>query len=165
MRTIEPITALCIIFSVDSLFADNLGIAGKGIANALDKVGLEMFVGILVPLLGAMLYRIIQIMLQRLPTRWRWANNKLTLGIVNRLLSWLFGKTTMLYNAKLSGKNVKTQNALDGWSVVDHYEKASKALKKEAVKHLARKGGILKAYEKAIEELDYAHYPGKNMEE
>lgn len=111
--------------------SDSLGVAGDGITKLFQKIGLsEALVGGLVTVLGAAAFRVIQIVLQRLPTKWKWVNNRLTLGIINRVLSWAFGKTTMLYNAQL---------------VNDQKEelKAKEELKKTALKHLSRNGGIL----------------------
>ena len=126
---------------------DSLGIAGEQITGLFRKFGLsELLVSSVVSILGAVAFRGLQVILQKLPTRWRWVNNKLTLGIVNRLLSYLFGKTTMIYNARLS---VIEPNP-SAETVVEEYNKSKEQLRKEALKHLGRKGGVLQEFEKAI---------------
>lgn len=128
------------IVGVVNVFADSItdsiGVVGgflSPIISKFDPSGKTLL--LIISLLSAAAFRGVQIVLQILPTRWSWVNNKLTVSIVSKLISLLFGKTTLLYNAQPS----------DG--------KAKVELKKEAAKHLARHGGILSAYEDAMKEL------------
>jgi hypothetical protein len=111
---------------------DSLGIVGTALVDLLGKIDLGgQGVGALMALLSAVVFRAVQIVLQKLPTKWRWVDNRLTLGIVNRVLASIFGKTTMIYNGKID---------------TAHKED----LRKEAMKHLSRNGGILQEFEKAV---------------
>jgi len=122
---------------------DSIGTVGIQIGQLFKKIGLsESLVSGLVPVLGAAAFRLFQIILQKLPTKWKWVNNKLTLGIVNKILSGLFGKTTMIYNAQITLTSDPAAN-----------EKAKNKLKEEAAKHLARNGGILNAFNNAMKEM------------
>jgi hypothetical protein len=91
----------------------------------------------LVGILGPLVYRLIQKGLQRLPTRWRWVNNRLTVGILDRLMSYLFGKTVLLYNMRIVAAPEDT-------------EAAKAAARKVAMDHLARNGGILQEVNRAL---------------
>ncbi|MBT8490154.1 MAG: hypothetical protein KJN62_03810 [Deltaproteobacteria bacterium] len=120
---------------------DSVGAVGVQLYAFAGKFGMEAMVGTAVSLLGAIVFRVIQIVLQKLPTKWKWVNNKLTLGFVNRLLSRAFGKTTMIYNAQIKS------SAIDG---VASERRRQEELKKVAIKHLSRNGGIMQAFEAAM---------------
>lgn len=121
---------------------DTLGIVGNVLIDQLDKIGLAQVVtGALVSALGAISYRVIQVILQKIPTKWRWVgNNVIVKGILNKIIGKLFGKTTLLYNMQLEEEDKRFKEAHD-------------RARKEAIKHLSRKGGILKEFEKAMEKL------------
>lgn len=111
---------------------DTLGLITNTVADKLPE-----YLNILIPVItaiGAALFRIAQKSLQRLPTRWKWVNNRLTVSIMGKIVGVLFGKTTLLYNAK----------------IVDD-ETANAELKKTALKHLSRQGGILHDFNKVVE--------------
>ena len=147
MKKVICFILMLFAFTIVAAAELSTGIAGKGITALFQKIGLsEALVGGLVSVLGAAAFRGVQVILQKLPTRWRWVNNKLTLGIVNRLLSHLFGKTTMIYNARLSV--IEPNPSTD--TVIEEYNKSKEQLRKEALKHLGRKGGVLQEFEKAI---------------
>jgi hypothetical protein len=122
---------------------DTLGLIGNALSAALSKIKfpVESIVAI-VGVLSMVAYRGTQILLQRLPTKWKWINNKLTLGIIDKIFVFLFGKTTALYNAKV-----------EAMKMIDN-EKASAALREVAAKHLSRHGGILKAFEDAMKNMN-----------
>jgi hypothetical protein len=80
---------------------------------------------------GAVVYRWMQIYLQKLPTKWHWVgNNIVAKGLLNKIVGSLFGKTTLLYNMKVIAPEAEK-------------ELAENAAKKKALEHLARKGGVL----------------------
>jgi hypothetical protein len=132
--------SLCAMAAAGS---DSLGIMGNFIYDKLVKISVspEVVVSI-IGILAMMAYRGIQYALQALPTQWRWVNNKLTLGIVNRILSIVFGKTTMLYNAQVKWTGDAMSN-----------QEAVATLKKKAMEHLGRRGGILQAFNEATKQM------------
>lgn len=81
---------------------------------------------------GAGVYRGIQKILQNLPSKWQWANNKLTLKLSSRIVSWLFGKTTVMYNAE-----------------IPEVDAAKEEFRKQAEKYLKR-GGVWNEFQKAM---------------
>jgi hypothetical protein len=111
---------------------DSLGFIGNLITEKVPELG-----PITVPVImicGGFLFRVVQKMLQKLPTKWKWVNNKLTVSIISKIISGLFGKTTLFYNA--IPEDIKTKEEL----------------KKEAAKYLSRNGGILQEFEKIIKQ-------------
>lgn len=128
---------------------DSIGVVGVQIGNLFKKIGLDTAVAqMLVAVLAATTFRCIQLLLQKLPTKWKWVNNKLTLGIVNRILAALFGKTTMYYNSqvKMPKRIAAKLPAPDQYTV-------NQQLKKDAAKYFSGKGGVLTAFEDAMKEL------------
>lgn len=110
---------------------DTLGVIGNAIAEKIPEYW--PYIAVALSAIGSALFRFAQKMLQRMPTKWRWVNNKLTVSIIGKIIGLIFGKTTLLYNAQI---------------VED--ERAKEELKKEAMKHLSRQGGILQAFNEAI---------------
>lgn len=117
---------------------DTVGVVGNLLIDQLDKIGLgQLVTTALISAIGAIVYRFIQMGLQKLPTKWQWVgNNFVVKGIMNKLVGKLFGKTTLLYNMKVEGN-----------------EKDKVEARKKAIEHLSRKGGELKAFEEAMKKL------------
>jgi len=111
---------------------DSLGIIGNAVTSNTGEWAPIIIQFLLIPL-GAGLFRAAQKMLQKLPTKWKWVNNKLTVSIISKIIGGLFGKTTLIYNAQIENR-----------------EKEKKELRKQALQHLARNGGILKEFDEAI---------------
>jgi hypothetical protein len=111
---------------------DTLGVIGNTLSEKLPEYW--PIIATVLPVLGSALFRFAQKILQKLPTKWRWVNNKLTVSIIGKIIGAVFGKTTLLYNAQI---------------VED--EKAKAELKKAAAKHLSRQGGILQAFNEALD--------------
>lgn len=121
--------------------ADSGGTVGAVIGDkapgAVKLLGDNLILAI-IGMVGALAFRLLQKALQMLPTRWKWVNNKLTVGLINKLIGWLFGKTTLIYNAKVQ----------DDYCTDPAYSKEE--LKKKATEYLSKKGGVLKEFNKAI---------------
>lgn len=133
LHAIAFITAI-IIINVGICFglaADSLGAIGKTIQEkAADWAPLVMPV---LPVVGAALFRVLQKILQRLPTKWRWVNNKFTVGLIGKIVCFLFGKTTLIYNAR-----------------TDLDQRSQEELRDVALKHLGRQGGIMRAFDAGV---------------
>ena len=112
---------------------DTLGIIGTTLAEKIPEYW--PIIATVLPVIGSALFRLAQKQLQKMPTKWRWVNNKLTVSIMGKVVGAVFGKTTLLYNAQI---------------IED--EKAKAELKKTAMKHLTRQGGILQAFEEAMKD-------------
>lgn len=113
---------------------DTLGLIGNLISEKLPEWG-----PIIMPVIfaaGAAIFRALQKILQILPTKWKWVNNKLTVSIISKIIGALFGKTTLVYNMQVENK-----------------EQIKAEAKKEVIKHLSKKGGILKEFNEAMEKL------------
>lgn len=139
MKKVVTLTFTICAFFVVSIFAnDSLGIVGGLIDSTISKFDKSGALSlIIIGFIASAIYRGAQIALQLLPTKWKWVNNKLTVGILTKIIQLLFGKTTTLYNADVDSDSMVAKSAL--------YD--------TAMKHLSRNGGILQEYEKAMNEL------------
>lgn len=123
--------------------SDSLGVAGRYLLTKLSPYGIgpteivAIMTGV-VTLVGAGL-RAMQRYLQGRTTIWKFANNRLTTSLINRLLGWAFGKTTLIYESKIVCDEKDRPTAIAAAATL-------------TAKHLMRKNGsdMLKAFADAV---------------
>ncbi|MFA5751116.1 MAG: hypothetical protein WC898_02390 [Candidatus Paceibacterota bacterium] len=101
---------LCLLLSMIIATAawsatDSLGIVGKFIVNKLQPHGITpaAVAGLMSFLISSCYgaFRALQRYLQGRKTIWKYADNSLTTSLFNRLIGWVFGKTTLIYGSEL----------------------------------------------------------------
>jgi len=106
---------------------DSLGIVGETLIKVIEKIpfigqNAGAVYGIIATGLGYLLTMLIQLVLKKLPTKWKF-NSKLrdiAVGWVWKLLAWLFGKSVLYYNMKVETDKEK---ALAVAKAKEHFKK------------------------------------------
>jgi hypothetical protein len=123
--------------------ADSLGIAGRFLVEKLQAygIGVPEVMGLLAFVVSGIAagLRAAQRYLQGRKTVWRFIDNKLTLSIIDRIIGAVFGKTTLIYGAKIECSD-------------EDREKAFKEAARITAEHMLRKRGsdMLKAFADAV---------------
>lgn len=123
---------------------DTLGVAGKflydntpfDIATILKILSAAVAVAYSFIRLG-------QRWLQRRRTIWRYIDNRFTLRLIDRIIGWLFGKTTLIYESKIFCRE-------------EDREAATREAARITATHMLRKEGsdMLKAFSAVIQSKD-----------